>query len=686
MLARNVGRAVFVTMSILVATAGCERDRVPQDLEPLRSQIEELVNPIEGEVGVSVRHIESGNGFDIHGDRQYPTASMYKVPIMVEAFRQASEGELDLDRRIAIERDMLHFSTVLSHFDPGLRPTLRDLIFFMITNSENGATDIVLKQVGAERVTRTMHEMGLESISVDRTVKEMMEDYLGLTEEQRRLEGRAFMEMVDSTPERDHYRRMWARSDAAIPEAVAAFSEEPKDVASPNDLTELLTRIAEGDVVSPEASQEMLDIMLETVFGPHLLPSQLPRYTPVARKAGTLPTSLGETGIIFLPEGRGRVVVTVMTNHLRETRESAAKLVADIGGATYQFFAPEAGRRDAAVQSVEDAQADQAATSSSELEARVRDIIGDYQGEVGVAVEHLESGLSFDVNGNTPYPLASVYKVPMMVELYRQVEAGERSLDRRVAISEEQWHPWGPILSPFALGIEPTTGDLLFWMMVQSDNLATDVLLGQIGIENVDATLDRMGFDAIRVDRPTEQLFLDYYGLTGPEWSDPGPEQLRAADSIGVRILAERERKAAVHGSFRESIARYNADPQDTGSPLQVNRLLIEIFRGEVVSPAASREMIEIMLQCRTGEDRLKGRLPPETRVAHKTGGWPTSLNDAGIIYLPGDAGHVAVTVLDNNMNEPRDRTADMIARIAREVYDFFVQRASGGPPPGNVS
>ena len=60
----------------------------------------------------------------------------------------------------------------------------------------------------------------------------------------------------------------------------------------------------------------MLDILLQTTFWPNLIAAQLPPNTPVARKAGTLPTALNETGIIYLPDGTGHVIATVMTNDL----------------------------------------------------------------------------------------------------------------------------------------------------------------------------------------------------------------------------------------------------------------------------------------------------------------------------------------------------------------------------------
>jgi beta-lactamase class A len=96
--------------------------------------------------------------------------------------------------------------------------------------------------------------------------------------------------------------------------------------------------IFKGKVVSEQASRQMIDIMLQTRFAPDLIPALLPRGTPVARKAGTLPTSLNETGIIYLPENKGHLIVTVMHNNMRETRETAARFIAGVARAAYDHF------------------------------------------------------------------------------------------------------------------------------------------------------------------------------------------------------------------------------------------------------------------------------------------------------------------------------------------------------------
>jgi beta-lactamase class A len=337
----------IVIALLVVAHASCalgddnpaETSAQPRQIRQLETHIERLASKIRREVGITIRHIESEEGFHLNGDRQYPTASIYKLPIMVEAFRQAEEGTLSLKERRTLQPEMLHFSRILARFEPGLSPTFKDLIYWMITESENGATDIVLERVGAKNVTETMRRLGLRNINVNRPVKLMMADYTEIyAEDQRRLTGLAFQEMYQPRPEATYYARMWREADLEIPESVRKFNSDGMDHASPNDIAALMEMIFRGKAVSPDASRQMIGILLETTFAPDLLPALLPPGTRVARKAGTLPTSLGETGTIYLPDGKGHVIVTVMNNNLRETRQTGSRFIAQVARSAYDHF------------------------------------------------------------------------------------------------------------------------------------------------------------------------------------------------------------------------------------------------------------------------------------------------------------------------------------------------------------
>ena len=309
-----------------------------QDVPALLAKVKDITGSVNGQVGITIRHIESGQGIAINGDQLFPTASVYKVPIMVEVFRQVTLGNISLSDRVTLQPERLYWSTILSHFDAGLNPTIHDLVFWMITQSENGATDVLLEKVGAENVTATMRRLGLEHINVNRSVKYMMCDYMGIYDsESRSLTGDEFKKMWDRRADAE-YSRLWDDKNAPIPESVRKFDREPKDVASPNDVTNLMEMIFKKKVINEQMSQTMLDILLQTTFWPNLIPAQLPPKTPVARKAGTLPTTLNETGIIYLPDGAGHVVVTVMTNDLRGNVDDDARLIAQVARAAYDYF------------------------------------------------------------------------------------------------------------------------------------------------------------------------------------------------------------------------------------------------------------------------------------------------------------------------------------------------------------
>ena len=123
----------------------------------------------------------------------------------------------------------------------------------------------------------------------------------------------------------------------------------------------------------------------------------------------------------------------------------------------------------------------------------------------------------------------------------------------------------------------------------------------------------------------------------------------------------------------------FDADPRDTSTPDGMARLLEMIWRQQAVSAASSALLLDIMYRCATGAERIKGILPPNTRVAHKTGSLAPGrgvrggvvANDVGIIDLPNGAGHLITAVFVKNADDAvlADQT---IAQIARAAYDYF--------------
>ena len=143
----------------------------------------------------------------------------------------------------------------------------------------------------------------------------------------------------------------------------------------------------------------------------------------------------------------------------------------------------------------------------------------------------------------------------------------------------------------------------------------------------------------------------------------------------GALLLADlRERLQAVDAqTAARANDEFNSVEKDVASPREMNTLLEKIFRGEIVDRATSDEIIEILKQCQTGFARIRGLLPEDTIVAHKTGTIGGSTNDTGIVYLPYNGGHLLITILTKGAKAPGADRERVIADISRYAYDYFV-------------
>jgi len=299
------------------------------------------------------------------------------------------------------------------------------------------------------------------------------------------------------------------------------------------------------------------------------------------------------------------------------------------------------------------------------LQKQVEDIIkGADEGVVGVSVKHLESGRTLQLNGSTPFPMASVFKIPVLVEVLAQVREGKLALDEEIAIQKTDQHLGSGIISSLtAPGVKLSVRNLINLMMLISDNSATDILLEKVGARNVNNRLRGFGIDGITVNRTCQELIMDFVGLDYDKYKglplDQFSEEYKQAGSRN-------------HEAFREAVKRFNLDPQDQSTPQAMNILLEKIFKREILDEESCELILSVMLNCQTGEARIKGGLPPGTAVAHKTGTIASTVNDSGIIYLPHGLGHVALTVFTKNFMGRASDVEDIIAKIARAVYDFY--------------
>jgi beta-lactamase class A len=287
-----------------------------------------------------------------------------------------------------------------------------------------------------------------------------------------------------------------------------------------------------------------------------------------------------------------------------------------------------------------------AAQKLDRLRLQIERLIAHEDGQVGVAVKHLESGQGLAVNGDMPFPMASTFKLPVLVELLFQAKEGRFSLDDELSLQPSDQHPGSGLLAKLAApGVKLSVRNVAQFMMMISDNSAADILLDKVGAANVNARLKGLGIGGISVNRSCLKLIADvgtlYKGVKTPE-------------------------------DARAAVVKFSDDPQDQATPLAMNSLLEKVYRKEIIDPASCDLMVEIMLKCETGGKRILGDLPPETKLAHKTGTIAGTVNDCGIIFLPDGAGSVALTVFTKNFTEDTSDVEAVIARIAKFVYDCF--------------
>ena len=285
-------------------------------------------------------------------------------------------------------------------------------------------------------------------------------------------------------------------------------------------------------------------------------------------------------------------------------------------------------------------------------------------GVVGVAVHHIESGRGISLDGERRFPMASLFKLALAVELLARVDAGGTDLNRTLVLQANHLRPGsGHLAKTFREPRRISIRDLLETMLIHSDNTATDLLWTQAGgSAAVMARLATLGIHGMSVDRPTGVLLAAAAGI-GPV---PADSALTAAQfDERIRALPRAQRSAGMAAFFK--------DDRDTTTPQALIALLLAIWRRQALSADRTALLLDIMARCETGTRRLKGKLPALTRVFHKTGTLrPGVTNDAGIISLPERAGHLAMAVLIRRSDKDLAFQERTIADLARAAYDHF--------------
>jgi beta-lactamase class A len=258
------------------------------------------------------------------------------------------------------------------------------------------------------------------------------------------------------------------------------------------------------------------------------------------------------------------------------------------------------------------------------------------QGKVGAAAVLVETGEAVSIEGNTRFPMQSVYKFPIGMAILHQVDRGALRLDLSVTVSPADFVPTGVysgIRDRFPKGVTMHLRDLLRFMISDSDGTASDVLLRMAG---------------------------------GPA---AVTEYLQALGIHGIAVATSEKEMA------QGPMVQY----RNWATPLAMTSLLVKFQGGAGLSSASRALLMQWMTGSPTGPRRLKGLLPTGTPVAHKTGtsgtsnGLTRATNDSGLITLP-DGRHLAISVFVSDSTAPEATREGVIAKIARAAWNHWTE------------
>jgi beta-lactamase class A len=280
--------------------------------------IEERLVRFPGTLGVFALHLDTGETINVNADDRFPTASVVKTAVMVEAFHQMAEGRVKKDQLLTLaDEAKVGGSGVLRRLRGGSQYSVADLLYLMIAISDNTATNMLIELLGTKNVDDRMVAYGLPLIRL--------------------------------------YRPSFRVGKADV------FPEEEKvyglGSATPRQMGRLLELIARGKAVSPEASEQMMALLREQQDR-DMIPRRLPQRDDVvvASKSGTdsekVPDAEGVQGAVrndvaVVSTPAGRYVIAIFTRRVKDTRwtvDNEALLTgAEISRMVYDHFTNRGG-------------------------------------------------------------------------------------------------------------------------------------------------------------------------------------------------------------------------------------------------------------------------------------------------------------------------------------------------------
>jgi len=251
------------------------------------------------------------------------------------------------------------------------------------------------------------------------------------------------------------------------------------------------------------------------------------------------------------------------------------------------------------------------------LRSQVLEIMSQVEGTFGLVIRIVDTGEEVEVNGDETFPAASIIKLPILVETLRQRFEGHLRFDEKVVLREEDKVGGSGVLKEMTPGLALPLADVLTLMIIVSDNVAANIAINRIGIENVNLYMRRLGLQKTVLQRK----LMDFEA------------RRRGLDNI--------------------------ASPRDMADLLQ------KLVTKTMLNEENCEKALDIMKRQQV-RDRIPRYLPVGTPVAHKTGEITGIRHDVGVVFA-GNRPYIISAMSKDLKDEYKGMEA--IARISQIVF-----------------
>jgi len=303
----------------------------------IEHQLAKLAESQGLELGLAAIHLETGKIVQVNGNRQFPLASTYKVPMAAYALHLVEKGKLSFDDMFEVHDVDLNISSPITVAFPhkGLQISLLNLIEPTLVYSDNTATDVLFRAIGGGRpVTTWLHQNGFHNVRIDRSTAGLIRGFLQMPFDGKTSLSKQYMEV---------YGAKGNEPDSALLNSFYdKFRSDSQDQGTALAMAKFLGALVKGDVISDENTKRLLEIMKRCKTGAERIPAGVPKeFLPIAHKTGSIARSINDVGLIDLVDGSQIALAVFVVGPVGDNwsgTDTQNKLIAAATSKLVQYF------------------------------------------------------------------------------------------------------------------------------------------------------------------------------------------------------------------------------------------------------------------------------------------------------------------------------------------------------------